>query len=111
MGIPNIRCIQCGRATSAAAELSKIPDHVSFAQAAAVPVNYLTAAYGLIELAALHAGQNLLILGGAGGTRTTAIKIGRMIGAHVIAGAASEEERAFVRAQGADQAIDYTADE
>jgi NADPH2:quinone reductase len=39
----------------AAAELSKIPDHVSFAQAAAVPVNYLTAAYGLIELAALHA--------------------------------------------------------
>jgi NADPH2:quinone reductase len=54
----------------AAAELSKIPDHVSFAQAAAVPVNYLTAAYGLIELAALRAGQNLLILGGAGGTGT-----------------------------------------
>jgi NADPH2:quinone reductase len=34
-----------------------------------------------------------------------------MIGAHVIAGAASEEKRAFVRAQGADQAIDYTAEE
>jgi NADPH:quinone reductase len=95
----------------AAAELSRIPDNVSFVQAAAVPVNYLTAAYGLIELAELHAGQNLLILGGAGGTGTAAIKIGKMIGAHVIAGAASEEKRAFVRAQGADQAIDYTAEE
>ncbi len=95
----------------AAGDLSKIPDHVSFVQAAAVPINYLTAAYGLIELAALRAGQNLLILGAAGGTGTAAIKIGRMIGAHVIAGAASEEKRAFVRAQGADQAIDYTAQE
>jgi NADPH:quinone reductase len=59
----------------AAGELSKIPDHVSFVQAAAVPVNYLTAAYGLIELAALRAGQNLLSLGAAGGTGTAAIKL------------------------------------
>jgi NADPH2:quinone reductase len=95
----------------AAGELSKIPDHVSFVQAAAVPVNYLTAAYGLIELAALRAGQNLLILCAAGGTGTAAIKIGRMIGAHVIAGVATEEKRSFVRAQGADQAIDYAAEE
>ena len=51
----------------AAGELSKM--------AAAVPVNYLTAAYGLIELAALRAGQNLLILGAAGGTGTAAIKL------------------------------------
>ena len=95
----------------AASELSEIPDHISFAQAAAVPVNYLTAGYGLIELAALRAGQNLLILGAAGGTGTAAIKIGRMVGAHVIAAAASEEKRAFARAQGADQVIDYTTED
>lgn len=95
----------------AASELSEIPDHVSFVQAAAVPVNYLTAGYGLIELAALRAGQNLLILGAAGGTGTAAIKIGRMLGAHVIAAAASEEKRAFARAQGADQVVDYTAED
>jgi len=53
-------------------ELSRLPDHMSFAQAAAVPVNYLTAAYGLKELAALRSGQNLLILGAAGGTGTAA---------------------------------------
>jgi NADPH:quinone reductase len=57
----------------AAGELSKISDYVSFVQAAAVPVNYRTAAYGLIELAALRAGQNLLILGAAGGTGAAAI--------------------------------------
>ena len=92
-----------------ARELSRIPDHVSFAQAAAVPVNYLTASYGLKELAALQPGQNLLILGAAGGTGTAAIKIGKMLGANVIAAASTEDKRAFTRAQGADQAIDYTA--
>jgi NADPH2:quinone reductase len=94
-----------------AGELSRIPDQVSFAQAAAVPVNYLTAAYGLKELAALGTGQNLLILGAAGGTGTAAIKIGKMLGANVIAAASTEDKRAFARAQGADQAVDYTAED
>jgi NADPH:quinone reductase len=94
-----------------AGELSRIPDRLSFAEAAAVPVNYLTAAYGLIKLADLRAGQNLLVLGAAGGTGTAAIKIGRMVGAHVIAAAASEEKRAFARRQGADQVVDYTAED
>ena len=94
-----------------ASELSRMPDHVSFAQAAAVPVNYLTAAYGLKELATLQPGQNLLIMGAAGGTGTAAIKVGKMLGAHVIAAASTEDKRSFARAQGADQAIDYTADD
>src|SRR5271166_4300173 len=53
-------------------DLSLIPDNLSFAQAAAIPVNYLTAAYGLRERAALRAGEILLILGAAGGTGTAA---------------------------------------
>ena len=89
--------------------LSRIPDRLSFAEAAAVPVNYLTAAYGLIELAKLQAKQNLLVLGAAGGTGTAAIKIARMCGAQIVAAAASEDKRAFALSQGADQAIDYTA--
>jgi NADPH2:quinone reductase len=94
-----------------AAELSRIPDHLSLAQAAAVPVNYLTATYGLLELGSLKAGQNLLVLGAAGGTGTAAMKIGRMIGANVIAAAASEEKRSFCLSQGANQVIDYTQDD
>src|SRR6516162_4676421 len=92
-------------------ELSRLPDHMSFAQAAAVPLNYLTAAYGLKELAALRSGQNLLILGAAGGTGTAAIKIGKMLGARIIAAASTEDKRAFARGQGADQAVDYTAED
>jgi NADPH2:quinone reductase len=94
-----------------AGELSRIPDHLSFVQAAAVPQNYLTAFYGLRELAALRPGEVLLVLGAAGGTGTAAIKVGKMLGAHVIAAASTEEKRSFVRAQGADAAIDYTVED
>ena len=95
----------------AASDLWRIPDRLCFAQAAAVPVNYLTAAYGLIELATLREGQNLLVLGAAGGTGTAAMKIARMRGANIIAAAASDEKLIFVRANGAHQAIDYTTDD
>ena len=93
-----------------ASELSRIPDHLSFAQAAAVPVNYLTAMYGLKELAELRTGQNLLILGAAGGTGTAAIKIGKMLGAHIVAAASTADKRAFAMAHGADETIDYTVE-
>lgn len=86
-----------------------IPSKLSFEQAAAVPVNYLTAADGLLELADLRCGQNLLVLGAAGGTGVAAIKLGAMQKANVIAGASSVLKRAFARDAGADQAIDYTA--
>jgi NADPH2:quinone reductase len=46
-------------------ELSRIPEPLSFAQAAAVPVNYLTALYGLSDRASLRAGEILLVLGAA----------------------------------------------
>jgi NADPH:quinone reductase len=46
--------------------------------------------------------------GSAGGTGTAAIKIGKMIGASVIAAASTEEKRLFACAQGAEAAIDYT---
>ena len=94
-----------------AGELSRIPDHLSFVQAAAVPQNYLTAFYGLRELAALRPGEFLLVLGAAGGTGTAAIKVGKMLGAYVIGAASTEEKRSFVCAQGADAAIDYTVED
>lgn len=94
-----------------AVDLAGIPDRLSFAQAAAVPVNYLTAVYALLELGSLKAGHNLLVLGAAGGTGTAAMKIGRMVGANVIAAAASDDKRSFALGQGADQVIDYTKDD
>jgi NADPH2:quinone reductase len=93
-----------------AEELSLVPQSISFAQAAAIPINYLTALYGLRDRANLSAGERLLVLGAAGGTGIAAIKVGRMIGATVIAAASTDEKRSFVRGEGADAAIDYTRD-
>jgi NADPH:quinone reductase len=56
-----------------ASEAHTIPGELSFAQAAAIPVNYLTAAYALGEIGALLPGKNLLVLGAAGGTGMAAI--------------------------------------
>lgn len=89
-------------------ELARIPGRLSFSQAAAVPMNYLTAAFALTERAALRPGETLLVLGAAGGTGTAAIKIAKMIGAHVIAAASTEEKRLLARVEGADSSIDYT---
>ena len=90
------------------AELAPVPARVSFAQVAAVPMNYLTAVFALTERAALRRGETLLVLGAAGGTGTAAIKIAKMIGAHVIAAASTEEKRLLARAEGSDSSIDYT---
>src|SRR6202012_6066968 len=81
---------------------------LSFPEAAAVPVNYLTAAFALIDRAALRSSETVLMLGAAGGTGTAAIRIAKMIGANVIAAASTEEKRSFARAEGADLSIDYT---
>ena len=89
-------------------DLALIPSRLSFPQAAAVPVNYLTAAFALTEMAALRSSETLLVLGAAGGTGTAAIKIAKMIGAYVIAAASTEEKRSLACAEGADLSIDYT---
>ncbi|MER6313293.1 type I polyketide synthase [Streptomyces sp. NPDC001581] len=61
----------------------RIPEGWSFRQAAAVPVTYLTAYYGLVDLAGLRAGESVLVHAGAGGVGTAAIQIARHLGAEV----------------------------
>ncbi|MFD9396980.1 SDR family NAD(P)-dependent oxidoreductase [Streptomyces sp. NPDC060000] len=65
--------------------LTTIPDHLGFAQAAAIPVVYLTAYYGLKDLAGLSAGQSLLVHTAAGGVGMAAVQLARHWGAHVYA--------------------------
>jgi NADPH2:quinone reductase len=91
-----------------ASGLLKIPDHITFAQAAAVPGNYLTAIFALKEVAAVRKGERILVLGAAGGTGNAAIKVGKSLGAHVFAAASSNEKRSIACAEGATGAIDYT---
>jgi len=93
-----------------AAALSRIPDGVDFATAAAFGVAYTTAWGALVWAAALRAGETLLVLGAAGGVGLAALEIGRQCGARVVAAASSEAKRALCRAKGAAAAIDSAPD-
>ncbi|MFV2109763.1 SDR family NAD(P)-dependent oxidoreductase [Micromonospora sp. LOL_015] len=65
--------------------LVRVPDGWSFEQAAAVPVAFLTAWYGLVDLAGLRRGQSVLIHAAAGGVGMAAVQVARLVGAEVYA--------------------------
>lgn len=88
-----------------------MPGNLSFAEAAVLPVSYLTAWHGLVDRARLAASETLLVLGAAGATGHAAIQIGVHLGARVIASASTEEKRALARAAGAHAAVDASSPE
>ncbi|HET8939559.1 MAG TPA: SDR family NAD(P)-dependent oxidoreductase, partial [Polyangiales bacterium] len=71
--------------------LTRMPEGLSFAEAAALPVVYLTAMYALHDLAQLSAGQKVLIHAAAGGVGMAAIQLARMVGAEVFATASESK--------------------
>jgi NADPH:quinone reductase-like Zn-dependent oxidoreductase len=83
------------------------PDHVSFEQAASVPIAGLTALQGLRDVAHVQPGQRVLINGAAGGVGTFAVQIAKSLGAEVT-GVCSTRNVEMVRSIGADHVIDYT---
>ncbi|UQA90608.1 type I polyketide synthase [Streptomyces halobius] len=76
-----------------------IPPGLTFVEAAAVPVVYLTAYYGLVDLAGLQPGEQLLVHAAAGGVGMAAIQLARHLGAQVFA-TASPHKWDAVRALG-----------
>jgi NADPH2:quinone reductase len=88
-----------------AAAIRRIPDGVDFTTAAGFTTAYLTAYVSLVRRGALQAGEWLLVHGAAGGVGLAAVDLGKVLGAHVIATASSEEKRAFLKIYGADQVL------
>jgi NADPH2:quinone reductase len=86
----------------------KLPDGVSFEVGAATLLTYLTTYHALVDRAALQKGESLLVLGAAGGVGTSAVELGALLGARVIAAASSEDKLAFCREHGASEGIDYS---
>ncbi|MCQ8195389.1 type I polyketide synthase [Streptomyces rugosispiralis] len=80
-----------------------IPDGWSFRQAAAVPVVFLTAWYGLVDLAGLRNGETVLIHAATGGVGMAAVQIARHLGAEVYA-TASPGKHGVLEEMGIDQA-------
>lgn len=88
-----------------------IPDHVSFVDAAAFPLTFLTAWHMLVTRAKVMAGETVLVLAGASGVGQAAIQLARLFGARVIATAGSADKQQRARDLGADDVIDhYTGD-
>jgi len=92
-----------------ASELAAAPRSIGMAQAAAVPLAALTAWQGLFDQGQLQAGQRVLIQGGAGGAGHFAVQFARNAGATVLV-TAHADDLDFVRALGADVAIDYSSE-
>jgi NADPH:quinone reductase-like Zn-dependent oxidoreductase len=88
-----------------------IPDSLSFEQAAAVPLVFLTAWHMLLRRARLKAGEDVLVLGAASGVGSAAVQIAKMFHCRVIATAGGERKLALARELGADHVVDhYTQD-
>jgi NADPH:quinone reductase-like Zn-dependent oxidoreductase len=84
-----------------------IPLHLSFDEAAAVPLVFLTAWHMLTTRAHLRPGEDVLVLAASSGVGSAAIQIAKMLHCRVIATAGGEEKLAKARALGADYAIDH----
>lgn len=89
-----------------AAQAYRFPDRLSDAEAAAVPVTYLTAAIALYRMAALTAGETVLVHNAGGGLGIAATQLARLRRATVI-GTASAVKHDALRSFGVEHAIDY----
>ncbi len=86
--------------------LGRIPARLGAEQAAALPVAYLTAYYGLHRLASLQRGQRVLIHAAAGGVGLAAVELARRAGAEIFGTAGSDQKRELLRARGVHHTLD-----
>jgi NADPH:quinone reductase-like Zn-dependent oxidoreductase len=85
----------------------RIPDDMSFEEAAAVPLVFLTAWHMLMARARLEPGEDVLVLGASSGVGSAAIQIAKLFQCRVIATAGGEAKLAKARELGADHVIDH----
>lgn len=103
-GLAEFGCFDARRAI-------EIPDSMSFEEAAAFVVAYGTSHVALDYRARLQPGETLLVLGAAGGVGLTAIEIGKLMGANVIACARGADKLEIAREVGADHLIDAQSED
>ncbi|MBS0366127.1 MAG: NADPH:quinone oxidoreductase family protein [Proteobacteria bacterium] len=94
---------------AAAWRVIPLPASMDFTTAAAVPIAYGTSYHALKDRAALRAGETLLVLGAAGGVGLTAVELGKLMGARVIACASDDAKLRLCREYGAEVTINYAA--
>lgn len=85
--------------------LYRLPATLSFAQAAALPMNYLTAHFALVTRGGLRAGDRVLVLGASGGVGLASIQVAAGLGAEVLAVVSTPERAAVTLEAGARHAL------
>ena len=85
-----------------------IPDGLTFDEAAAIPLVFLTAWHMLVQQVKVQPGEDILILAAGSGVGSAAIQIARLFGARVIATASTDEKLQKAGELGADELINYT---
>jgi NADPH:quinone reductase len=92
------------------AETFAMPAGMSFDEAGAFPIAYISSHVALRWQGRLEPGETLLVLGAAGGVGLTAVEIGKAMGARVIAGASTADKLAVARERGADDLLNYSTE-
>lgn len=83
------------------------PARLSFAEAAAVPLTFMTAWHALVERACVRPGETVLVHAAGSGVGVAAVQIAKLLGARVIATAGSDAKLEKARALGADEVVNY----
>jgi 1-acyl-sn-glycerol-3-phosphate acyltransferase len=89
-----------------AAMVVRKPAHLTFEEAATIPLVFVTAHYALNHVARLAPGERVLIHAGTGGVGLAAIQLARRAGAQIFATAGNPEKRAFLHALGIEHVMD-----
>lgn len=91
-----------------ATQVYLLPEAIDFTAAAGFLITYGTSYHALKDRARLKPGETLLVLGAAGGVGLTAVELGALMGARVIAAASSADKLALAKQYGAEATIDYS---
>ncbi|HEX5648350.1 MAG TPA: NADPH:quinone oxidoreductase family protein [Steroidobacteraceae bacterium] len=88
-----------------------MPRTLDFVAASGVCLTYFTSYHALKQRAQLQPGETLLVLGAGGGVGTTAVELGKVMGARVIAAASTDEKLEVARSLGADHLVNYSTED
>jgi len=91
-------------------KLVKLPNQIDYKIAAGLTVTYGTTYHALKDRADLQPGDTLAVLGASGGVGQSAVELGKVMGARVIAAASSDDKLEFCRSIGADDLVNYSTE-
>ena len=89
-------------------EIAMKPKNISFAEAAAMNITYITSLQALRDAGCLKKGGRVLVLGASGGCGIAALQLAKAMGAGKVVGVCSGKNTDLVKLHGADEVIDYT---